>query len=188
MRAVPLAGTFLSSADLLILCGGPPRTLRLRFPVGARIEVEKINDGWVRGTVVSYWWRNLQFGAGEYAAYQLKMDLSEDLQMEEALMYVATDNDEHIRAAAPASPRRLVRRLRSPADAGDDWRVGRLQVQRVAKGSGEDVEGISNCTEEEGTEMGWEDGEETRCANCGKRSAKNRACRGRAGAVYELNS
>jgi hypothetical protein len=78
-----------------------------------------------------------------------------------------------IRAAAPASPRRLVRQLRSPGDSGEDWVVGHLQVRRDPAGLKEGKVRVEiSCTVEPA------EAEETRCANCGKVSAKNRACRG----------
>jgi hypothetical protein len=101
------------------------------------------------------------------AAYQIKMD---DSPEEDPVLYTGDDNDDEIRAAAPASPRRLVRRLRSPADSGEDLVVGHLQVRRVVT-EGKVLVGIS-CNDEPA------EAEETRCANCGKRSANNRACRG----------
>jgi hypothetical protein len=86
------------------------------------------------------------------AAYQIKMD---DSPEEDPVLYTGDDNDDEIRAAAPASPRRLVRHL---------------QVRRVVT-EGKVLVGIS-CNDEPA------EAEETRCANCGKRSANNRACRG----------
>jgi hypothetical protein len=104
-----------------------------------------------------------------------------------AAVYIATDNDKEIRAAAPASPRRLVRQLRSPADSGEDWIVRRLRVQREEGGTVKGAAGAGVEGEVEDVDAVEEDAadtaaaaaaEETRCANCGKCSAKNRACRG----------
>ena len=130
---------------------------------------EDTDTGVEGGTVVSHWWRGCKswWVAGEWAPYQLKLD-------RDALMvYISTDDDDNtIRAAAPASPRRLVIR-----PGGGDWVVGHLRVRRELKEGKEGEEPVERiqicCTEEEPVE-----GEETRCANCGKRSAKNRACRG----------
>ena len=83
------------------------------------------------------------------------------------VVYVTSDNDAEIRAAAPASPRRLVRKLRSPGIDGEDWDVGRLSVKHELTGA----EGLAADAFAEGVE-------ETRCAYCCKCSVENRACRG----------
>jgi hypothetical protein len=88
-------------------------------------------------------------------------------------VYIATDNDKEIRAAAPASPRRLVRQLRSPADSAEDWRVGYLRVSGEREEHSRSVEVTFFSSSEPPGEA-----EQSRCANCGKVSAKNRACRG----------
>jgi hypothetical protein len=53
LRAVPLVG--INAAEGKTVRRGAPPALRLRFPVGARIETQNMNDEWMRGTVVSHW-------------------------------------------------------------------------------------------------------------------------------------
>jgi hypothetical protein len=115
---VPLVGTHAAEGEKVRGGGGgAPPALRLRFPVGARIELregcvsgQQHSDEWLKGSVVCHWWRSEDrswWVAGEWAAYQLKMDT-----VGTPLVYCATDHYDSIRAAAPASPQRLVRQLR----------------------------------------------------------------------------
>jgi hypothetical protein len=68
---VPLVG--INAAEGKTVRRGAPPALRLRFPVGARIELERWGE-WSRGTVVSHWYRDWQFGAGEYAVGLYKLN------------------------------------------------------------------------------------------------------------------
>lgn len=122
MRALPMVlpgyGPGERSAtpkDLL----GPPTALRLRFPIGARVQVQDgTHDTWVRATFAAHWVRSRQWNAGEWAPYQLKFD--EHTVMDNVLAYVKSDSHDAIRDAEPASQRRLVRFIRRPAYTADD--------------------------------------------------------------------
>ena len=166
-----------------------------------------------RYIVVNHWWqppldrgwKGGEWAAGEWVPYQVKLDHKDDIyedyyaarkgpvhhtrrirnDQDSPLIYVASDGDGLIRAAAPASPRRLVRQLKSPALRGEDWDVGYLRLRREPRGKEEEEEVIGmtvQTLDEEAiaADVAAEAAEETRCANCGRCSAENRACRGEA--------
>ena len=87
MRAVPLVGIHAAEGKVR---SGPPSMLRLRFPVGARVELHRYGE-WLKGTIVSHWWRSTDRSwwiASEWAAYQIKMDASPE---DEPVLYIGDD-------------------------------------------------------------------------------------------------
>jgi hypothetical protein len=149
----------MSPEEAAVLCRGPPTHLQPRFPVGTRVDMASSGGGWYRGTVVDHWWEGqTNWIAGEWVPYQVQVDHEEGARHADDLRY-CFDNDNVIREAIPHSPRRSVRKLRTPASKSCDWLV---EVARVKEG-----QGIAKC-----------------CAHCGKRCPKNALCRGCKASVF----
>jgi G3E family GTPase len=70
---------------------GPKPTLKLRFPVGARVLVN-VGD-WVPGTVIMHWYRERLWDSARYAPYQVQLD------DEDRLVYAPRDTNVFIRKA-----------------------------------------------------------------------------------------
>lgn len=77
--------------------GEPPPGVELRFAVGDRVEccVQRGEDGWKPGTVVSLWYRAASWPTGQYAPYQIKLD------DHESLIFAPQDRDNCIRPGPP---------------------------------------------------------------------------------------
>lgn len=74
---------------------GPIPDVELRFAVGDRVEccIARGPDGWAPGVIVSLWYRARSWPTGQYAPYQVKLDIYD------SLIFAPQDRDNCIRKA-----------------------------------------------------------------------------------------